>query len=49
MTIKKPSSKGFEKARAEQLEYNAKREKGYRERAIKIYPWTGERSSEVWI
>ena len=39
MTIVKSSSKGFEKARAEQLEYNAEREKGYRERAIKIYPW----------
>ena len=39
MTTKKPSSNSFEKVRAEQLEYNAKREKGYRERALKIYPW----------
>ena len=39
MTSQKPSSKSFEQVRAEQLEYNAKREKGYRERALKIYPW----------
>lgn len=39
MTIRKPSSKSFEQVRAEQLEYNTKREKGYRERALKIYPW----------
>ncbi|WP_370980159.1 YajD family HNH nuclease [Agaribacterium sp. ZY112] len=29
----------FDKVRAEQLEYNAKREKGYREKALKMYPW----------
>jgi HNH endonuclease len=39
MTIKNPASKTFEQVRAEQLEYNANREKGYRERALKIYPW----------
>jgi hypothetical protein len=39
MTTQKPSSNSFEQVRAEQLEYNAKREKGYRERALKIYPW----------
>ena len=39
MTIQKPSSTSFEQVRAEQLEYNAKRETGYRERALKIYPW----------
>jgi len=39
MTIRKPSSKSFEQVRAEQLEYITKREKGYRERALKIYPW----------
>jgi hypothetical protein len=39
MTIQKPSSRSFEQVRAEQLEYNAKREKGYRERALKLYPW----------
>ena len=39
MTIQKPSSKSFEQVRTEQLEYNAKRENGYRERALKIYPW----------
>ncbi len=39
MTNQKISSTGFEKARAEQREYNSMREKGYRERALKIYPW----------
>ncbi|HAN26720.1 MAG TPA: HNH nuclease family protein [Haliea salexigens] len=33
------SAKSFEQVRAEQLEYNAKRESGYRERALKLYPW----------
>ena len=31
--------KNFEQVRIEQLEYIAKRERGYRERALKIYPW----------
>ena len=35
---KKPSS-NYEKIRAEQIEYNAKRAKGYREQALKLYPW----------
>jgi hypothetical protein len=35
----KSPSKSFKQVRAEQLEYNAKRESGYRERALKIYPW----------
>ena len=39
MTRQKPPSKSFEQVRAEQLEYNEKREKGYREQALKIYPW----------
>jgi len=39
MSIQKPPSKSFEQVRAEQLEYNARREAGYRERALKIYPW----------
>ncbi len=39
MTIQKPSSNSFERVRAEQLKYNAEREGGYRERALKIYPW----------
>ena len=39
MTSQKPSTERFERARAEQREYNARREKGYRERALKIYPW----------
>ena len=34
-----PPSKSFEQVRAEQLEYIAKREQGYRERALKMYPW----------
>ena len=32
-------AKSFEQVRAEQLEYIAKRERGYRERALKLYPW----------
>ena len=39
MTTHKPPSNRFQQVRAEQLEYNAKREQGYRERALKIYPW----------
>ena len=29
----------YERVRAEQLEYNARRAKGYRELALKLYPW----------
>ncbi|MCR8923203.1 YajD family HNH nuclease [Dasania sp. GY-MA-18] len=29
----------YEKVRAEQLEYNTKRAKGYREQALKLFPW----------
>lgn len=39
MSSQKPPSSNFEQVRAEQLEYIARREKGYRERALKIYPW----------
>jgi len=39
MSIQKPSSGGFEQVRAKQREYNAKREAGYREQAVKLYPW----------
>ena len=39
MTIPKPPVSNFEKVRAEQLEYNAKRESGYREKALKLFPW----------
>ena len=39
MSIQKPPSSNFEKVRAEQLKYNAEREAGYRERALKLYPW----------
>ena len=35
---KKASSK-YEQVRAEQLAYNATRAKGYREQALKLYPW----------
>jgi hypothetical protein len=31
--------KNFEQVRAEHLEYIAKREQGYRERALKMFPW----------
>ncbi len=33
------TSSNYEKVRAEQMEYNAKRAKGYREQALKLYPW----------
>lgn len=39
MSERTPPAKGFEQVRAEQLEYIAKRETGYRERALKLYPW----------
>lgn len=39
MSTEKPSTSKFDQVRAEQLEYNAKRESGYREQALKIYPW----------
>lgn len=39
MSENKPTSKSFQQVRAKQLEYNARRESGYRERALKIYPW----------
>jgi hypothetical protein len=39
MTDQKPPAKSFKQVRAEQLEYNARRESGYRERALKLYPW----------
>lgn len=39
MSTQKPPGKSFQQVRAEQLEYNARRESGYRERALKIYPW----------
>lgn len=38
MSIEKPPSK-FDQVRAAQIEYNTKRESGYREKALKIYPW----------
>jgi hypothetical protein len=39
MADQKTPSKSFQQVRAEQLEYIAKREAGYRERALKLYPW----------
>jgi hypothetical protein len=39
MSTQKPPGKGFQQVRAEQLEYNARRASGYRERALKLYPW----------
>lgn len=39
MTTSKPPIRSFQQVRAAQLEYNAKRETGYRERALKLYPW----------
>lgn len=37
-TPKSPSTK-YEQVRAAQLEYNSKRAAGYREQALKLYPW----------
>ena len=39
MTTDKPTESRYAKVRAAQLEYNAKRESGYREKALKLYPW----------
>jgi len=39
MTTQKPPGKTFQQVRAAQLQYNAQRERGYRERALKLYPW----------
>lgn len=39
MSTEKPPSSSFERVRAEQREYNAKRASGYREQALKLYPW----------
>ncbi len=39
MANEKVSSSKLDKVLAEQRDYNAKREKGYREQAIKLYPW----------
>ena len=39
MSSKTPPSGSFEQVRAEQREYNAKRAAGYREQALKLYPW----------
>lgn len=33
------TSSNFDKVRAAQLEYNNKRASGYREQALKLYPW----------
>jgi hypothetical protein len=37
--VQKPPSRSFEQVRAEQIEYNSRREAGYRARALKLYPW----------
>lgn len=39
MTNKGAPASKLEKVLAEQREYNSRREKGYREQAIKLYPW----------
>jgi hypothetical protein len=39
MPINKPASGSYEKVLAEQQAYNAKRASGYREQALKLYPW----------
>ena len=39
MGNQKPPSGEFARVKAEQLEYNAKRAAGYREQALKLFPW----------
>lgn len=39
MSTPKAPTSNFDKVRAAQLEYNAKRASGYREQALKLYPW----------
>ena len=39
MSKQRRSSPGFEQVRAEQLKYNAERAAGYREKALKLFPW----------
>jgi len=39
MTPKKTDTSKLDKILAEQRIYNAQREKGYREQALKLYPW----------
>ncbi len=49
MTTEKPRSSKFDQVRAEQIEYNAKRESGYREKALKIYPWICGRCTREFV
>jgi hypothetical protein len=49
MPNKKPSISKLDKVLAEQREYNAKREKGYREQALKLYPWICGRCSREFV
>ena len=49
MTTEKPRSSNFDQVRAEQIEYNAKRESGYREKALKIYPWICGRCTREFV
>jgi hypothetical protein len=39
MSNPKPPSSNHEQVRAAQREYNSKRAAGYRERALKLFPW----------
>lgn len=39
MTTNKPDTSKFDQIHAAQREYIAKRERGYREQALKLYPW----------
>jgi len=39
MTSKKSVTDNYDRIRQEQREYIAQREKGYREQALKLYPW----------
>jgi hypothetical protein len=39
MPMEKKATSNYERVRADQLAYNASRAKGYREQALKLYPW----------
>ncbi len=39
MTTNKPEISKYERIREEQRQYIARREKGYREQALKLFPW----------
>jgi len=49
MTTKNSDPNKMERILAEQRAYNATREKGYREQALKLYPWICGRCSREFV